>query len=75
MKEQYVSIYKCRVCGEVYGVLSGIFTSSEALVELSKLRSTTAGLTGLHNCAENVVGISDLQGFSAKKEDENARNK
>lgn len=68
MKKMKLLVYKCRLCGEVYANLAGAFDVSEAAVELCKEKSNVAGLTGIHMCKDESLGVSDLLGIVPEKE-------
>lgn len=56
-------------------MLVGYLISPEAVVELCKEKSNVVGLTGIHMCKNESLGISDLLGLVPEKEWRNARDK
>lgn len=75
MEEMRLLVYKCRLCGEVYANAGGLFDFPEAVVELCKEKSNVVGLTGIHMCKNESLGVSDLLGLVPEKEWRNAWDK
>lgn len=55
MREMYLLVYKCRLCGKVYTNAGGLFDFTKVA-------------TGIHNCKNGHLGVSDLQGLVPEKE-------
>ena len=64
---EYIGIYKCRLCGEVF-VCGKPYTEDESLKKIVKsstifpLFPHDKGYTA-HGCKDGSLGIADLQGF------------
>ena len=61
----YMAMYKCRLCGKVFG--SGKRTSlNVAAMETAKMltgHKSSLYMTEMHYCTESGIGVADFQGW------------
>lgn len=72
-EREYRSIFKCRLCGEIYedGCIRGDHTlaTRHMLATLTDLFPTSQApeLNDIHSCKDGSLGISDFQGLKLKE--------
>jgi len=71
MKQKYIGVYKCRLCGESF-TYGKTYSANRSIARVAManaipilFKNKTSGM--VHCCKDGSIGICDLQGFSEKE--------